>query len=71
MKTKPYGIFEIVEGNKIPIENVKQTLDRLLIHINEGREGEKHNVWSWEEVVVSISNYVRIMQNEFPERNDE
>ena len=69
MKSKPYGIFEITEGDAISVSNVKETLDRLLVHIDEGRKGNKEGVWSWDEVVGGIWCYVAIMKKELEEKS--
>jgi hypothetical protein len=65
IKSKPYGIFEILEdSNSVSTSSLKHSLERLIEHIDDCRQGEKDGVWSWEEIVLSISNYVSIMQNE-------
>ena len=71
MKSKPYGIFEIVNDKTIPISSVNDALEQLLIHIKEGRKGYKDEVWTWDEVVVSISNYISIMKQELKGKQNE
>ena len=63
MKTKPYGIYDIIHG-EVNIHSVRNSLERLLVHIEQGKVGHKQGVWTWDEVVNSISCYVLIMKQE-------
>jgi hypothetical protein len=64
VRTKPHGIFDVIYNHVIRVDDVRNSLERLLEHIDAGRQGHKDGVWSWDEVVNSIWCYVAIMKSE-------
>lgn len=62
-KTKPYGIFEIINDN-VTKSSVIKSLERLLICAKEGRQGEKDGVWTFDEVLNQVECYIITMYDE-------
>ena len=62
-KTKPYGIFEIV-NNQVTKHSVIKSLEKLLDIAKSGRQGHEAGIWTFDEVLNMVECYVILMYDE-------